>query len=92
MNTKNLKKKVEEIDDILETELGIPERFGERNPLDSLVRTILSQNTNDINSGRAYSNLRAQFPSWEDVLNADVQEIADTIKTPWRGSRILTAN
>lgn len=80
MNTINLKKKVKEINDILETELGIPERFGERNPLDSLVHTILSQNTNDINSGRAYSNLRAQFLSWEDVLNADVQEIADTIR------------
>jgi len=76
----DLKKKVKEINDILEAQLGIPERFVERNPLDSLVRTILSQNTNDVNSDRAYSNLRERFPTWEDVLNADAQELADTIR------------
>jgi len=80
MNKKILKKKVKEINDILEAQLGVPERFGERNPLSSLIRTILSQNTNDVNSGRAYSNMREQFPTWEDVLNAGAQELADTIR------------
>jgi endonuclease-3 len=81
MNThKALKKKVKEINDILERQLGVPEPQGDRKPLDSLVRTILSQNTNDTNSGSAYSNLRKRFPSWEDVLEADVEEIADAIR------------
>ena len=80
MNIRKLKEKVRDIDEILEKEFGIPERGGDRDPLSSLVRTILSQNTNDNNSGRAYSNLRERFPSWEDVLEADAEEIADVIR------------
>jgi len=80
MNTQALKKRVKEVDDILEREFGVPESARDRKPLDTLVRTILSQNTNDTNSGRAYSNLRERFPSWEDVLAADAEEIADAIR------------
>jgi len=36
-------------------------------PLDELIGTILSQNTSDVNSGRAYAQLRAMYPSWEEV-------------------------
>ena len=36
--------------------------------LDSLVGTILSQNTTDVNSHRAFASLKAAFPTWEDVL------------------------
>ncbi len=36
-------------------------------PLDELIGTILSQNTSDVNSGRAYAQLRAMYPTWEDV-------------------------
>src|SRR5690348_11522333 len=49
------------------------EFYGEptwRNPLppvDELVSTILSQNTNDINRDRAFNALRARFPAWEAV-------------------------
>ena len=80
MSIEELKEKVEAIDIILERELGIPERRRGDDPLSSLVRTILSQNTNDNNSGRAYSNLREQYPTWEDVLEADAEEIADVIR------------
>jgi len=34
------------------------------------VRTILSQNTTDTNSGRAFSQLKAAFPTWESVRTA----------------------
>jgi endonuclease-3 len=50
-------------------------------PLDSLVRTVLSQNTNDANRDRAYENLRRQFPEWEDILGAKTEEIAEAIKS-----------
>ena len=80
MKARKLKEKVRDIDKILEEELGIPERWGHKDPLSSLVQTILSQNTNDNNSGRAYDNLREQFPSWEEVLEADAEEIADAIR------------
>lgn len=74
------REKVKEINDILEKELGIPERWRDRSPLASLIRTILSQNTNDNNSDRAYDNLIERFPTWEDVLAADTQELADVIR------------
>jgi endonuclease-3 len=78
MNIQELK--VKEINDILEKEFGIPEREKNENPLDTLIHTILSQNTNDINSGKAYDNLTSSFPSWEDVLLADVEEIFKVIR------------
>lgn len=35
--------------------------------LDGLVSTILSQNTTETNSQRAFASLKSAFPSWEDV-------------------------
>jgi endonuclease-3 len=49
-------------------------------PLDSLVRTVLSQNTNDTNRDRAYENLRRRFPDWKDILGAKTEEVAKAIK------------
>ena len=34
------------------------------------VRTILSQNTTDVNSIRAFSSLKEAFPTWQSVLDA----------------------
>ena len=34
------------------------------------VRTILSQNTTDITSHRAFASLKEAFPTWEEVLGA----------------------
>jgi endonuclease-3 len=75
-----LRSKVKKINDILEIEYGIPERSENEKPLDVLIHTILSQNTNDTNSGRAYDNLIERFPSWENVLEADADEIAEAIR------------
>src|SRR6476646_545522 len=49
-------------------------------PLDELVMTVLSQNTSDTNSGRAYRALRDRYPSWDDVLEADPGELVETIR------------
>jgi len=60
--------------------------FGEptwRNPLppvDELVSTILSQNTNDTNRDRAFHGLRAKFPSWESVRDAQAEEVVAAIR------------
>ena len=48
-------------------------------PLDELVLTILSQNTNDVNRDRAWMELRERFPTWEVVLAADVGDIEEAI-------------
>jgi endonuclease-3 len=49
-------------------------------PIDELVSTILSQNTNDINRDRAFTNLRNHFPNWEAVRDADPEEVINTIR------------
>ena len=41
---------------------------------------MLSQHTSDINSYRAFAKLRETFPTWEEVLNADVKSLAESIK------------
>lgn len=49
-------------------------------PLDELVSTILSQNTNDLNRDRAFENLRGRFPTWEAVRDAPVADIIAAIR------------
>ena len=50
-------------------------------PLDELVLTILSQNTNDTNRDRAYADLRAKLPAWEDVADAPLPVIERAIRS-----------
>jgi endonuclease-3 len=50
-------------------------------PIDELVLTILSQNTNDVNMFRAYESLKATFSSWEQVLQASDEELGEAIKS-----------
>jgi endonuclease-3 len=51
-----------------------------RDPLDGLILIILSQATNDLNSDRAFRILQERFRSWEAVLNAPVDAVADAIR------------
>ncbi|VVA16964.1 PREDICTED: DNA glycosylase [Prunus dulcis] len=48
--------------------------------LDGLVRTLLSQNTTEVNSQKAFACLKSAFPTWEDVLAADSICIEDAIR------------
>lgn len=41
---------------------------------------MLSQNTNDTNRDRAYADLRARFPSWDEVADAPLPAIARAIR------------
>jgi endonuclease III len=50
-------------------------------PLDELVSTILSQNTNDTNRDRAYQALRRRFPTWEGVRDAETGEVIEAIRS-----------
>jgi endonuclease-3 len=56
-------------------------------PLDELVSTLLSQSTNDLNRDRAFTQLRARFPSpdgsgtsWEAVRDASLPAVVDAIR------------
>ena len=48
--------------------------------LDSLVGTILSQNTTDTNSHRAFGRLKEALPTWEAVRTAAPAVIEDAIR------------
>jgi endonuclease-3 len=54
---------------------GMPVWSPHGDPVSELVLTILSQNTSDTNSGRAFMRLIQSFPDWELLLNAPVEEI-----------------
>src|SRR3954454_10218030 len=59
---------------------------GERDPLDELVLTILSQNTSDRNSGRAFRLLKQVYPTYADVLDAATQDLYEVIKPAGLGN------
>jgi len=48
--------------------------------MSELVQTVLSQNTSDSNSGRAFARLLGRFPTWEDLLVADPAAIEEAIQ------------
>ena len=50
-------------------------------PIDELVSTILSQNTNDLNRDRAFRALRDEFPTWEAVRDARRSRVIRAIRS-----------
>ena len=50
-------------------------------PVDQLISTILSQNTNDTNRDRAYESLRTAFPTWEAVRDGDPESVIEAIRS-----------
>ena len=72
--------RIEEIIRLLKKEYG-PRRWKpDRDPISTLVATVLSQNTSDVNSHRAFDSLVATFGNWEAVAAANTNEIARSIK------------
>lgn len=66
---------------------------GSSDPLDGLILTLLSQNTNDKNRDRAFGSLKIRFPVWRAVAEASQPDIADAIRAGGianvKASRIL---
>jgi len=62
-------------------------RFGElvpprsSDPLEELILTVLSQHTSDVNADRAFTSLRAAFPTWEQLAAAREAALADAIRS-----------
>jgi endonuclease-3 len=80
MSTSALERKAHRVYRLLLAHYGEPALKAQVDPLSELVLTILSQNTNDTNSGRAFAALRSAFPTWEAVAQAPVGELADVIR------------
>ena len=49
-------------------------------PVDELINTILSQNTNDLNRDKAYQALRSVLPTWAAVRDAPTKKIIEAIR------------
>lgn len=73
--------RLDEIISRLEREYGTRQWHVGEDAMSVLVKTILSQNTSDVNSGRAFVSLRETFPDWEMVAAASIDELAESIKS-----------
>jgi endonuclease-3 len=80
-SVRELRDRVLKVDKILTRTYGRKEVGRRRtNPLDTLILTILSQNTNDANRDRAYRSLRMAYPRWEDVMGSDPRHVTRAIR------------
>ena len=87
-----MKEKIKTINDLLVKHFGIPYRPKRLpNPIDTLIATILSQNTNDKNSYQAYLNLKNKFKSWEELADAPRNKIEQTIRVAGLGKQKSTS-
>jgi endonuclease-3 len=50
-------------------------------PLEELILTVQSQHTSDLNAERAFKTLRSEFPTWEEVVRARPDHVADVIRS-----------
>ncbi len=77
----SLCRRADQIDKILTRTYGRKVVGARRSgPLDTLMLTILSQNTNDVNRDRAYRSLRKTYSSWVELLKADPRAVERTIR------------
>jgi endonuclease-3 len=81
MTSKRIRNKSAKICDLLIEHYGDIIHPNKLPPIDELVLTILSQNTTDVNSNRAFKNLKRRYPTWEEVLDAPQEGIADAIRS-----------
>lgn len=84
-----------ELYQLLLEEYGEPEDPPELSDMEYLIETILSQNTNDVNRDKAYQNLTERYDTYEEIENADLEELTDTIRVaglgPTKAERIQGA-
>jgi endonuclease-3 len=75
------RRRVRAIRDRLRAAYGRPVLTPHLAPVDELVLTVLSQNTNDRNRDVAYARLRERFPGgWPEVREAPVEEVEEAIR------------
>jgi len=78
--TPELREKALLVHERLCAEHGCPIRFfHDLDPLSELVSSLLSHRTKNADSGRAFRQLRARFPSWQAVVDAATAEVEEAI-------------
>ena len=76
---------LDRLDSVYGHESSPPGTYATGEPMDGLILTLLSQNTNDRNRDMAYESLRKKFSSWGGVARASVSDIAAAIKSAGLG-------
>jgi endonuclease III len=74
------RRRLRRIVELLRETYGPAEHEPHGAPVDELILTVLSQNTNDRNRDVAYARLRERFPSWDAVREAPVAEVEEAIR------------
>ena len=83
-----MKEKIKNINELLIRYFGVPARPKKLpNPIDTLIATILSQNTNDKNSYQAYLNLKRNSKSWSEVASISRSQIEKLIRVAGLGKQ-----
>ena len=73
-------KRVRAIRDRLRLVYGIPNSTPDGHPIAELIRTVLSQSTNDRNRDVADFGLRDRFEDWEAIRDAPVDQVEEAIR------------
>ncbi|MCY4008700.1 MAG: endonuclease III [Chloroflexi bacterium] len=77
-----LREKLQAIQPELAKAYGRPRWQAKRaSGLEELVSCILSQSTTDLNRDRAYDNLRARFPTWQEVVDAPAAAVIEAVRS-----------
>jgi endonuclease-3 len=71
---------IRELVERLESVYGRPRMISRFDPMEELVSCILSQHTTDANSFPAFTRLRETFETWQDVVDAGPERLADVIR------------
>lgn len=85
---KEVSNKITAISKLLVKRFGVPKRQEPLpDPVDMLIATILSQNTNDKNSYKAFINLKSKYKSWNEVSKLTLAQIEKEIKIAGLGKQ-----
>lgn len=83
-----MKKKIKQVQKRLIKKYGVPPRSEiPPDPVDMLIATILSQNTNDRNSYKAFHQLKEKYPDWENVAKLPQSKIENLVKVAGLGKQ-----
>lgn len=89
---KDKRKLITAVNKTLLKKFGVPPRNSELpNPVDMTIATILSQNTNDQNSFKAFENLKSHYKNWDELRTAKRNVIESKIKVAGLGFQKSTA-
>ena len=80
MNSEKIFFILDELEKIYHNESRPPE-LGHDDPLDGLILTVLSQNTNDKNRDAAFTRLKTLYPAWPDVIKAGRVKLEEAVRS-----------